>query len=359
MALPIAEEALKLLTPGSADYFRVAANRVGLYYDAGRPLPPAEIVATVGALPLPGAAPARANAVARTAQILLFVGEGDLSDRWLGEVMRADASELDLSVRAMLARAHGVLGKAHQRIEPQLEQFAFALRALEEVGDRRSASLVLTDLAALYADIGFYDEALAYARRALVRVSSQSFTRVAAQVCIGRAFAGRGQLEGARVALEDAAAQASGPITEGLSKMHLAHLLLDFRDFERVATLARASVEAVAHVWIGVSGPLAVLARAELALGRPEEAEAAARRALAFLTGGSNYAPLARLFAAEVLFARGHGDEARAILADARSRLVTEAARIRDPAMRASFLERVPEHARTLALADAWIGTVA
>jgi gamma-glutamyltranspeptidase/glutathione hydrolase len=43
-------------------------------------------------------------------------------------------------------------------------------------------------------------------------------------------------------------------------------------------------------------------------------------------------------------------------IADARARLLTTAGRIGDPAYRRSFLEDVPENARTLALAHAWLG---
>jgi len=37
-------------------------------------------------------------------------------------------------------------------------------------------------------------------------------------------------------------------------------------------------------------------------------------------------------------------------------RLLAIADKIADPDYKASFLERVPENARTLALADAWLG---
>jgi hypothetical protein len=58
---------------------------------------------------------------------------------------------------------------------------------------------------------------------------------------------------------------------------------------------------------------------------------------------------------AETLDASGEHASARAAMAAARARLFVRAARIADPARRASFLERVPEHARILELARAWI----
>ena len=61
----------------------------------------------------------------------------------------------------------------------------------------------------------------------------------------------------------------------------------------------------------------------------------------------------ARLVHVEALLAVGERDQARAKLAAARDRLLKTAALIPDPALRESFFRRVPEHARTLELAEA------
>ncbi len=63
-----------------------------------------------------------------------------------------------------------------------------------------------------------------------------------------------------------------------------------------------------------------------------------------------------RLAHAEALHATGAHDAARRAITDARARLFTIAGRIADPAYKTSFLEDVPENARTLALARAWLG---
>jgi hypothetical protein len=63
-----------------------------------------------------------------------------------------------------------------------------------------------------------------------------------------------------------------------------------------------------------------------------------------------------RLAHAEALHATGAHDAARHAIADARTRLLDIAQRIPDPDYRKSFLEHVPENARTLALARAWLG---
>ena len=65
---------------------------------------------------------------------------------------------------------------------------------------------------------------------------------------------------------------------------------------------------------------------------------------------------LIRLARAEALHAAGALDAAHAAIAEARAWLHAVAAKISDPAFRASFLEAVPENARIIALAQAWLG---
>jgi hypothetical protein len=110
-------------------------------------------------------------------------------------------------------------------------------------------------------------------------------------------------------------------------------------------------------------GALATLSALRLAQGRAAAALTAAEDAM------SRYAALGgcglfreafvRLVHAESLHATGARDAARHAIAGARARLVAIAGKIPDPAYRASFLERVPENARTLALATAWLGAPA
>jgi hypothetical protein len=66
-----------------------------------------------------------------------------------------------------------------------------------------------------------------------------------------------------------------------------------------------------------------------------------------------------RLARAEALHATGALDAARHAIAEARTRLYTIADQIADPEHQRSFLEAVPENARTLALALAWLGEAA
>ena len=107
-------------------------------------------------------------------------------------------------------------------------------------------------------------------------------------------------------------------------------------------------------------GALATLSALRLAQGRAGEALAAAEDAMArceTLGGcGMFRGAFVRLAHAEALHATGAHDAARRAIAGAREHLLAIAGKIADPDYKASFLERVPENARTLALADAWLG---
>jgi hypothetical protein len=83
-----------------------------------------------------------------------------------------------------------------------------------------------------------------------------------------------------------------------------------------------------------------------------------ARRATELL--GSGQAPeeveaRVRLALAQAAHASGERALAGDTIREARDRLLERAARIDDERLRASFLERVPEHAKTLALAREWL----
>jgi tetratricopeptide (TPR) repeat protein len=110
-------------------------------------------------------------------------------------------------------------------------------------------------------------------------------------------------------------------------------------------------------------GVLGTLSALRLAQGRAEDALAAAEDALSRYTAmggcGMFRGAFVRLAHAEALHATGAHDAARRAIAEARTRLYANADKIADPAYRQSFLENVPENARTLTLARAWLGDAA
>jgi tetratricopeptide (TPR) repeat protein len=150
-------------------------------------------------------------------------------------------------------------------------------------------------------------------------------------------------------------------LEEGRGRWLLAEVLrrmgdLDGADRELPAALAMA-------VPLEHPGVLATLSALRLAQGRAAEALAAAEDAVARCTAmagcGMFRGAFVRLAHAEALHATGAHDAARRAIAAAQAHLFTIATRISDPDYKISFLDNVPENARTRALASAWLGDAA
>jgi tetratricopeptide (TPR) repeat protein len=174
-------------------------------------------------------------------------------------------------------------------------------------------------------------------------------------------YADRGALDEARALatqLGESGRAHHNPLEEGRGRWVLAEVLRRMGDLdgaERELGVALAVAGALEHP--GVLGTLSAL---RLAQGRARDALAAAEDALtreAAMGGcGMFRGAFVRLAHAEALHATGAHDAARRAIADARTRLFAIAGKIADPDHQASFLAHVPENARTLALASAWLG---
>ncbi|KYG07037.1 hypothetical protein BE21_31415 [Sorangium cellulosum] len=151
------------------------------------------------------------------------------------------------------------------------------------------------------------------------------------------------------------------PLDEGRGRWVLAEVLRRAGDTDG----AEREVEA-ARVLLGAASPLdypgvlATLAALRLAQGRAADALAVAEEALSRNRAqggacGMFRGAWVRLVHAEALHAAGAPAAARDAIAAAREHLLAIAPSIHDPGTRKSFLEDVPENARTFALARAWL----
>jgi eukaryotic-like serine/threonine-protein kinase len=147
------------------------------------------------------------------------------------------------------------------------------------------------------------------------------------------------------------------PLDEARGRWVLAEVLRRMGDLagaEREIQAALEMMTALEH-----PGALATLSALRLAQGRAVDALTAADDAVSRCTtvGGCGMfrGAFVRLAHAEALHATGAHDAARHAIAEARTRLLTIAGRIADPEYKQHFLEHVPENARTLALAQAWL----
>jgi hypothetical protein len=177
-------------------------------------------------------------------------------------------------------------------------------------------------------------------------------------------LADRGALDDARALaaqLADYGAAHHFPLEEGRGRWALAEVLRRRGELPAAERELRAGLGML--VPLEQPGALATLSAIQLAAGRAADALATSEDALGRVTAmggcGMYRGAFVRLAHAEALYATGAIEAAGRAIAGARAHLLATADRIPDPACRRSFLESVPENARTFALAGAWLGEAA
>ncbi|MCK6591162.1 MAG: serine/threonine-protein kinase PknK, partial [Polyangiaceae bacterium] len=148
------------------------------------------------------------------------------------------------------------------------------------------------------------------------------------------------------------------PLNEGRGRWALSEVYRRKGDFDAATREARLAQEILAVFPLEQIAATAVLAAALLANGRVAEALAEAKAALAhyeaFGACGMFRGAFVRLVHAECLMAAGDPTGARSAIATARDCILANAAKIGDEYYKKTFLESVPENARTLELARQW-----
>ena len=144
---------------------------------------------------------------------------------------------------------------------------------------------------------------------------------------------------------------------EAASRVYFARILARTGELDEAERQAERAMAIVSELPLEVAFAQIEIAAVRLLKGDARVALDAARAAndeLVRAGGIDEGEARIRLIYAEALHATGDLDEARAAITTARDRLHARAAKIGDEAWRQSFLECVPENARTLELARAW-----
>ncbi len=372
-------DAMALVARGSATWYAtagevgVAQSRLG--HPEGLDALGEELAAM---MPEPRAATMHAIACARIAARLMAAGQRTLTEKLLYAIdpVIQIASDADPLVKAWGHRARAsyvaFLGDAGAHVE----QLRLSLEAFEKIGDMRRACAQSMNLGHGYLLVGAYPEAEVALREALATAQRMGLLNLAAVARhnLGLARAYQGALDEARAleaeAMRELAAQGDRR-QETISQVYLATIRLFEGDLDGAEQAARAAVR-------GASAPtsrcfaLATLARTFLARvstpphGQRGPSETDVREALIAAhdakrlldaTGGVEEGEaLARVVYAEALAHAGDHDAARAAIKEAVDRLRVRASWVQDPSMRQSFMERVPENARTMELARLWLG---
>lgn len=354
-----ARQAMKLLTPGSARWYNAVAELAKVCGWLGHTQKVVDVAEVLSAWdPQDDARSACTIAAATTTVALYYAGRFELATTLLART-RALGPTSAVS-RAWVRRAEATGGMMAGEPAMYLVALEESAASFEEAGDRRSACTLRVHLGHGQIAIGAYALAEACLRSALETAHRMKLVslEMSATNHLGFALLGRGLLDEARKLETEALAFFSDQgdkRLEGAALTCLAMILAaggDPAGSEREAKRAVAALESLPTLRVTA---LATLARAELGGGRAADGLATARQACAILqhTGASAEAEaaLARLVYAEALLATGDAEGAGSVLSTARARLLARAERITDPVWRTSFLEAVPEHRETLALA--------
>jgi tetratricopeptide (TPR) repeat protein len=232
----------------------------------------------------------------------------------------------------------------------------------DRAGASREACIAKTHWGEALLNLGMYSQAEAMFQDVLHETDRLGLTYVAAGVknALGVICVARGGSEDGRLMIANVAEFArvrGAALQEGQARIILARISLALGALEQAEREAQVAVEITSSSHVLNALAQAVMAQVLLRTERPVEALATVTRGKELLDSLGTIEDgdaLIRLVYAEALHAVGDLDGARAALSAAQASILRDAQRIRDDELRSSFLNNVPEHARILALAQAW-----
>jgi len=353
-------EAMALLPFGSRGWFAAAgeaAEASGRRNDIAQLAAIGEILRTAPDVVATDALRACVTANAHAAFQLFQHGNYELAQVLLDhvELVARDIDDPGILARIYQTRSSRAMFRGDAGEYLVSEQAAAA--EFERAGDLRYACMQRGHVGYACLEIGAYAEAERWLRNALDAGWQLGLQNVVATAKhnLGRALQHQGRLDEAQAieteAIEMFHAQSDKRL-ESAARAYLSNIFLDLGDLDGAEAELRHALDLC-------SAPmrptlLAGLARILLARRSLLDALALAREANAALEaigGVEEGEALVRLMLAETLSGVGDHEAAAAATHRAAERLLERASKISDPSWRASFLERIPEHARTLELA--------
>jgi serine/threonine protein kinase/tetratricopeptide (TPR) repeat protein len=362
-------EAMAAFAPGSPPWYAAAAVAASMRVRLGQQEALAALAAEITALgpsPLSGSAPA-VSAVAHVAASLLHAGQHAAAEALIEQINQVawPIAERDSTLAARIHALHASRALCGGDPAAALYFSEMSVPGFLQTGDRLNACVGQVNAANARIQLGAYAEAEQALRSTLQDARRMGLANVAAlaKQNLGPALLEQGAVDDAykleREAVSDFVLQ-SNRRQEGRARIYLAAIQLQRGDPNAAEAEAQAALEALATTPPLRAYALAMWAKVLLAKGNAPSSlgvAGAAMEVLASLGGMEEGESLLRLVYAEALHAAGYADAARAAIVSARARLVHRASRMTDPIARAGFCERVPDNARTLALARAWAGT--
>ena len=285
-----------------------------------------------------------------------------MAERLLERARAQGAGRHDAALEARFVQTDAFRASLRGDTGSMTELYAQAVLAYERAGLSRHACNARVSHGFGLMELGRFEEAAGRLHAAAQEAERLGLgnVRVAALTNLGWALARMGRWEeGANV--EEEASRAleryGDKRMEAASRTYAAAIAAERGDLERAEREARRAVGLLERFPALRAYAFAMLAEVLRRRGS-SEALARARDARASLEahGAEEGEAFVRLVDAELALAHGDTATAFAGMHGARARLLERASRISSPEARESFLTRVPEHARTLALAREWLG---
>jgi tetratricopeptide (TPR) repeat protein len=362
-----AARAMETLPRGSPLWFRAATWAI--VCESGRRMRLDRLEAWIAeasqAEPAQGARGTQIVCLSRGAVALVAAGQHERANALLQriEALVGRETNLDPGILADVHRSRAFHALYAGDLAGALEEFEATIAAAEQSNDARTACLIRCNLGFVYKQLGAYEEAEQALRLSLEAAERMGLRNVCAAAThnLGMVLAYRGQLDEAaqveRRAVETYQTLGDARL-EGGSRCYLSTIALLAGELDVAEREANKAVDMLV-----VSPPtrvaaLAAWSRALLSLGQLESAARVAGEAvdlLDTLMQVEEGEAAARLARAEALLASGEKARAASELARARDGVLRRGAAIQRPALRQSYLERVPDNARILELASEWL----
>jgi tetratricopeptide (TPR) repeat protein len=270
------------------------------------------------------------------------------------------ASELtsDPEMLAWMDVANAEIALCRGDVVTNLRLCEGAVSGFVAAGDVRNACLQRCNIGIAYMELGLYAKAERMLRDAIVVGEPMKLNFIGpARTNLGLVLARLGDTEQAldiaSSALEQCA-QAGHRRYEAVTRLYRAEILRMRGDFAEAEAESRRAIEAAAVAPAARANAMALLADILLECARPREAIDPAREAMGILQSSPGLEAgesLIRLVYALALDAMGQTHLAVEHAREAQRRLLERARLINNPVWRQSFLENIPENARTRALA--------
>lgn len=269
-------------------------------------------------------------------------------------------AEPEIHVTAAVRHMQSILAYLDDELDRACDLMLETADLWQTLGNTRNWLMDLGNAGSAQMELGEYEQAAETLRVVLEVAERVGFDHLMGVNKANRALALAhcGSIDDAKRLCNDTFATSGAPRQELVALVYLARILHLDSDQAQALSHAKRALELAQSFPSFRAQALGIQARALLRMNHLEEALDASRQGMAILDelglieSGEG---ILRLAHAEALHATGHHDIARAALRESAKRLIARAERISDPIRRRSFLDHVPEHARTLQLEHQWV----